>query len=337
VIQTHIKVANPLVSIVIPTYNQEAAYLQQCLDSVLAQTYPNLEIIVSDNHSTNEVPNILAQYQDSRLKIVRPPEHLPITPHFHWAAEQATGEYISFLCSDDWIESECVEELVKLIHPNPNVVMAFCNAKLWIKGKAYDFVYLKNGIFPSQSEFQDYIQFKKVKGNLYGDIFRTSVYQKVGGIGSGNMTFAADKWLMIQVAAQGDVAYSEKSLAVYRIDNPLRGGRIVTYIEDTIHLYQLIEQKYLDRVAGGLAILKREKRKMGFKFLSGIEQGLTAKDIDEKQFDKALPLIKSLTDAPIIHFICRFFEKRQGIKLYSALFFFGQKMNNVFIKIEKLL
>ena len=117
--------ALPLVSVIIPTYNQDSDYLRQCLESVLAQTYTNLEIIVSDNHSTNEVPKVLAVYKDKRLRIVRPSQHLPITPHFHWAAEQATGEYISFLCSDDWIEKECVEELVKLIDPNPHVVMAF--------------------------------------------------------------------------------------------------------------------------------------------------------------------------------------------------------------------
>ena len=87
----------PLVSVVIPIFNQNPDFLRTCLDSVLAQTYKNLEIVVSDNCSTNDVPAVLDTYQDSRFKRVKPPQHLPITPHFQWASEQATGDYIIFL------------------------------------------------------------------------------------------------------------------------------------------------------------------------------------------------------------------------------------------------
>jgi glycosyltransferase involved in cell wall biosynthesis len=324
----------PLVSVVIPIFNQNPDYLRQCLDSVLAQTYTHLEIVVSDNHSTNEVPTVLDTYKDRRLKIVKPSEHLPIAPHFQWASEQATGEYISFLGSDDWFETTFVEELIKLIDPSPPVSMAFCNQKLYFQGKLTDFIYLKSGIFPSETEFQDYFHFKKMKGNTCGGLFRHSCYKKIGGIGDGNLTFAADKWLMIQLAAQGDVAYTDKALAVFRVDHPNRGSRIVTYVEDTIRIFELIQARYLDKVKGRKTELDREKKRMAFEFLGAIPQNLKAGDINDSQFDAALQHIKILTKSTSAHILCDFFKKRQGIEIYNKWFFLTVKWNNLLLKLQ---
>jgi glycosyltransferase involved in cell wall biosynthesis len=324
----------PLVSVVIPIFNQNPDYLRQCIDSVLAQTYTHLEIVVSDNHSTNDVPTVLNSYKDSRLKRVKPPHHLPIASHFQWASEQATGEYISFLGSDDWFETTFFEELIKLIDPNPHVSMAFCNQKLYSQGKLTDFIYLKSEIFPSETEFQDYFHFKRMKGNTCGGLFRHSFYKKIGGIGDGNLTFAADKWLMIQMAAQGDVAYTNKALAVFRVDHPNRGSRIVTYIDETIRIFDLIQTKYLEKVKGGKAELDREKKRMAFEFLGAIPQNLKVGDINENQFDVALEYIKILTMSTSAHFLCDIFKKRQGIAVYNKWFFLTVKWNNLLLKLK---
>jgi glycosyltransferase involved in cell wall biosynthesis len=326
----------PLVSVVIPIFNQNTDFLRQCLDSVLGQTYTHLEVVVSDNHSTNEVPIVLNTYQDKRLKIVKPPQHLPITPHFQWASEQATGEYISFLGSDDWFEPTCIQELVKMIDSDPHISMAFCNQKLYGQGKLTDFIYLKSGIFPSETEFQDYFQFKKMKGNTCGGIFRYWLYQKVGGIGDGNLTYAADKWLMIQMAAQGDVAYTNECLAVFRVDHPSRGSRIVVYIDDTIRLYELLKKKYLEKVKGGGETIEREKKRMAFEFLGAIPQNLKSHEINENQFDIALKYIEILSDTTLVNIICNFFEKRQLIGVYSKWYFLSTKWHNVLLKLQKI-
>jgi cellulose synthase/poly-beta-1,6-N-acetylglucosamine synthase-like glycosyltransferase len=62
----------PLVSIVIPTFNQRPQFLRDSLSSALAQTYGQIEVIVSDNHSTNGTAALLAEYDDPRLRVVRP-------------------------------------------------------------------------------------------------------------------------------------------------------------------------------------------------------------------------------------------------------------------------
>src|SRR5258707_326013 len=93
----------PHVSIVIPTYNQNREFLRAAVASALSQTYERFEVIVSNNHSTNDTVQVLSEFADERLKVVCPRDHLPMTENFAFAADQASGEYISFLASDDWV------------------------------------------------------------------------------------------------------------------------------------------------------------------------------------------------------------------------------------------
>ena len=112
--------SRPLVSVIIPTYNQRPDYLRQCIDSVIGQTYDNIEIIVSDNHSTSQPSrDVLTAYKDRRLRVIKPPQHMDLVPHFQWASEQASGGYISFLSSDDWLEKNVWTNWLNLYMPIP--------------------------------------------------------------------------------------------------------------------------------------------------------------------------------------------------------------------------
>jgi glycosyltransferase involved in cell wall biosynthesis len=326
----------PLVSILIPTYNQNLEYLQQSVNSAIAQTYPNFEIIISDNHSDNGTPQYFNSLKDKRIRLVKPPTHLPITPHFQWLSEQAQGRYISFLCSDDWLEPTCIAELVDIVHLHKNVVAGFCNVKLWSKGVLSDFVYLKKGIFLSKNELKEYIQFKKVKGNLVGNLLKKEAYQNIGGIGNGNLSFSADKWLLIQMAAQGDIAYTDSSLAVFRVDNPLRGQRIVTYIQEIHQLYALIERHYLDTIEDGKAILRAEKKAMALEYLGAIPTNLKHGDIDTAQFNEAIAHIQKLSDAPSVQFFSQYYHKPFFVRLSGVFFYFMRKKRDLALKTKQL-
>ena len=73
------------VSVGVPVYNQ-GQYLAETLDSLLAQTMPPDEITVSDNHSTDETAEVLRRYE-GRVRIIRPPEHLPMTAHWNFVVQ----------------------------------------------------------------------------------------------------------------------------------------------------------------------------------------------------------------------------------------------------------
>ena len=94
-----------LVSVIIPAYNIER-YISRCLDSIMAQTYNNLEIIVIDDGSKDQTAEILDDYQkrDSRIIVVHK-ENGGVSSARNNGLDIATGDYISFVDGDDLIES----------------------------------------------------------------------------------------------------------------------------------------------------------------------------------------------------------------------------------------
>ena len=105
----------PKVSVIIPVYNVEK-YLSQCLDSVVNQTLKDIEIICVDDGSTDNSLEILKTYaqKDSRIKILTQQNQYAGVAR-NKGLEIATGEYVHFLDSDDWIETCAYEELYNLI------------------------------------------------------------------------------------------------------------------------------------------------------------------------------------------------------------------------------
>jgi len=92
------------VSVAITVYNQ-AQYIGQAVESVLAQDYPNLEVVVSDNHSTDQIQEVMASYTpDPRLKYFRNETNLGMIGNFHKAlCEYSTGDYALHLDGDDYL------------------------------------------------------------------------------------------------------------------------------------------------------------------------------------------------------------------------------------------
>lgn len=103
----------PLVSIIIPVYNVEQ-YLPKCLESVIGQTYKNIEIFLVDDGSTDNSGMICDMYaqNDNRI-IVKHQSNAGVSAARNWALNQAQGEYILFIDSDDWIADTLVEYAVK--------------------------------------------------------------------------------------------------------------------------------------------------------------------------------------------------------------------------------
>lgn len=105
----------PLLSVIIPVYNVEP-YLSRCLESVLCQSYDNLEVICVDDGSTDNSGNIADQYAliDSRIKVIHK-ENGGLVSARKAGAELITGKYATYVDSDDWIEEEMYETLMELI------------------------------------------------------------------------------------------------------------------------------------------------------------------------------------------------------------------------------
>jgi glycosyltransferase involved in cell wall biosynthesis len=112
----------PLVSIVTPAFNQ-AEYLSETIESVLAQNYPNIEYIVIDDGSTDTTPDILRRYS-GRIRWERH-ENMGQARTLNKGWEMSRGEYVGYLSSDDLLEPDAVSGLVNILKANPDAVVAY--------------------------------------------------------------------------------------------------------------------------------------------------------------------------------------------------------------------
>ena len=115
---------DPLVSICIPCYNSENT-IGRTIQSVLDQTYTNIEIIISDNASTDHTADVVRTFTNNRIKLFVNESNLGMIHNFQIALSRATGQYVKCLCADDIITPDCIEKQVNvfLSHPDDNIVM----------------------------------------------------------------------------------------------------------------------------------------------------------------------------------------------------------------------
>ncbi|CUP97411.1 glycosyltransferase family 2 protein [Clostridium baratii] len=117
-----------MISVIIPVYNVEK-YLEKCINSVLNQTYKDLEIILVDDGSTDNSGKICDKYKllDSRIKVIHK-ENGGLSDARNHGLDIASGEYIAFLDSDDWIDKNLYYILYKLSKDH-NTDITVCNFK----------------------------------------------------------------------------------------------------------------------------------------------------------------------------------------------------------------
>src|SRR4051812_20338057 len=104
----------PRVSVILNCYNQ-SEWVAQAVESVLAQTFRDFELIVVDNGSTDKTPEILKSYSsDARVRLFCHKDNVAISRRFNEAVDASSGEFISFLYSDDWYLPNKLQKQVAL-------------------------------------------------------------------------------------------------------------------------------------------------------------------------------------------------------------------------------
>ena len=103
----------PLVSIIVPVYNG-AGTIEKCLRRIQHQSYRQIEVLIVDDGSTDETPEICQRFlrQDRRFRLLRQ-EHLGVAAGRNLAMRQAKGQYLQFCDSDDWMTWDATETLVQ--------------------------------------------------------------------------------------------------------------------------------------------------------------------------------------------------------------------------------
>ncbi|MCC5605246.1 glycosyltransferase family 2 protein [Nostoc sp. CHAB 5834] len=116
----------PLVSVVIPTYNRPE-YLKQAIASAIKQTYQNIEIIVSDNCSSENPQALVASFGDSRIRFWRHQQNVGMIANQQHGFNMARGKYVASLHDDDIWNEDFLAKLVPPLEANSELILAFCD------------------------------------------------------------------------------------------------------------------------------------------------------------------------------------------------------------------
>ncbi len=123
------------VTIAIPTFNR-ASWLKDCINSALSQTYHHLEVLVLDNNSTDHTSEVLSEFRDPRLRVVRHNKNIGLLPNWNACLDEARGNYIVFLPDDDRIPPWMLERFIALAKSEPQISMVMGLSQLYIAAEA---------------------------------------------------------------------------------------------------------------------------------------------------------------------------------------------------------
>lgn len=216
---------NPLVSICIPCYNS-ASTIEKTIQSVLNQTYTNLEIIISDNASTDQTADVIRKITDSRIKFYVNETNLGLIQNFQIVLSYATGQYVKCLCADDIITPDCIEKQVDAFvqHPNEKIVMVTADKIIINKqGKV-----LLNKGYPAKEGIYDGMESIR-KSFLYGTnligepgcvLFERETAKKTNGfIIEDSLTYVIDFNFYCQLLKHGNLYVIKEPLFSFRVIN----------------------------------------------------------------------------------------------------------------------
>jgi len=193
----------PRVTIGVPVYNGEK-YLPLCLDSLLAQTYHDMEILICDNASTDRTEQICRDYaaRDSRIRYVRNPVNIGLGRNFRRVLDLARGEYFKAAAADDWCGPEFIDQCVAALDLEPSSVLAYPRTRIVddAGNRVNDCEDSLGASSGSPSErFICLIQTIRLCNALYG-VTRTAVLRKTGWLAEYR---TADSVLLTELSLYG--------------------------------------------------------------------------------------------------------------------------------------
>lgn len=153
------------ISVVVPVYNVEQ-YLEKCVNSIINQTYKNLEIILVDDGATDKSGKLCDELAklDNRIMVYHK-KNGGLSDARNYGVERATGDYIGFVDGDDYIDAEMYEKLYEAIKKE-NVDVAECNLKIIYSDRVELFTEKKYySVYTKQEYLEEYLKIEKIFGS----------------------------------------------------------------------------------------------------------------------------------------------------------------------------
>jgi glycosyltransferase involved in cell wall biosynthesis len=198
--------STPLVSIVLPTYNG-STYLREAIDSCLTQTYPNWELVLVDDSSVDETPQIIAEYvaRDGRIRSIRHQTNRKLPEALNTGHAAARGEYLMWTSDDNRFLATAIEELTRYLENHPTIGLVYADSVLIDEAGRYVRDY------PAQPASA--LAYMNAIGPCF--LYPRRVYEVVGAY-SADLFLAEDYDYMLRIYRQFEVAHLPRTLYEYR-------------------------------------------------------------------------------------------------------------------------
>lgn len=246
---------NPLVTVAMVTYNS-SRYVRMAIESVLASSYTNFELIISDDCSTDNTWEIVNEYKDPRIRKTRNKTNLREYPNRNKCIDMALGEYLIFIDGDDYIYPHGLEFMVYSMLKFPDASMGL--------SRPYDsrFIFPKK-LNPEETIYTHFSSATVLDLAMVRNIFKTKHLKEVGMFPS--HYFAGDYYLRLQFARKYPCVLIVDGLVWWRLRPNQASERMLIDDAGLIESY-LIDIKFIkDLKISSFSIqrmIKNRKRKM---------------------------------------------------------------------------
>jgi glycosyltransferase involved in cell wall biosynthesis len=211
----------PAVSFVVPCYKL-AHLLPECIDSILCQTYSNFEVLIMDDCSPDNTPEVAQSFQDRRIRYIRNQSNLGHLRNYNWGISLTRGKYVWLISADDYLRrSYILERYVTLMDRNPQVGYVFCPAVSVRNGTeicilSYSVHGNRDRIVNGRAFLKKLLRQNTRLGIVAASgMVRRECYEKISFFPL-NMPWAADGHLWCVFALHFDVGYFAEPMACYR-------------------------------------------------------------------------------------------------------------------------
>jgi len=269
---------NPLVTIGIPTYNRANGFLKKALKSAVEQTYNNLEIIVSDNCSTDNTKPLVNGFSDARIKYVQHPINIGANNNFNFCVENAKGKYFLLLHDDDLIDPDFIETCMNAVRGDVNVGVIFTGNRVIDKNANIFRETPNRGVNLSTTDF--FLSWFSGQTALYlcSTVFNTKRLQELGGFRSKTNYFQDVVAEVILAAKYGRIDVYDIKASYRRHADNISGAitGIKAWCEDCIYLLDimcnLVTEKEPHIREKGLRFFARKNYKLASTIKSPIKR-----------------------------------------------------------------
>ena len=187
-------------SIIVPVYNTER-YLRRCLDSLVNQTFNDIEIIIVDDYSSGNCYEIVKEYQKNNLnkniKYIRNDENLGSAWSRLNGLSHSSGKYIHFVDSDDWVEKDCYQKIYKYLGDKFDAI--YFNGSYTDDYKTWEYDFHIAGdlkIYGKRAAFDKMFFNDAERRTLWGRVFKRSILLKGAEYMPKEKISIADDWIL---------------------------------------------------------------------------------------------------------------------------------------------